>query len=111
MLTIREYLSPEGRNPFRDWLGTLDVAVRARMQARVLRFELGNLGDYKSVGGGVCEARVAFGPGYRTYFGKDGRSIIVLLLGGDKGTQAQDIRRARRFWTDYLETTEHGKAQ
>lgn len=65
-LTIREYLTPDGKSLFRDWLDTLDVPVRARVQARVLRFEIGNLGDLKAVGGGVWEARLAFGPGYRS---------------------------------------------
>jgi putative addiction module killer protein len=71
----------------------VDESVRARIQARVLRFELGNLGDHKSVGDGVWEARVMFGPGYRIYFGKDGDAIIVLLVGGDKGSEAKDIAR------------------
>jgi putative addiction module killer protein len=73
--------------------------VRARVQARVLRFELGNLGDHKSVGSGVWEARLAFGPGYRIYFGKDGESVILLLLGGAKSTQRRDIRHAQGFGT------------
>jgi putative addiction module killer protein len=93
-LTVREYLTAGGKSPFRAWLDSLTVAVRARIQARVLRFEMDNLGDHKSVGGGVWEARVMFGPGYRIYFGKDGDSIIVLLVGGDKGSQAKDISRA-----------------
>jgi len=80
VLSVREYLTRDGRNPFREWLGALDVAVRARVQARMLRSEMGNLGDHKSVGGGIWEARLAFGPGYRIYFGKDGDLIIVLLL-------------------------------
>jgi putative addiction module killer protein len=67
---VREYLTADGKNPYREWLDTLDVAPRARIQARVLRFSTGNLGDHKSVGGGVWEARVMFGPGYRIYFGK-----------------------------------------
>lgn len=54
-LTVREYLTADGRNPFREWLGLLTKAVGARVQARVLRFELGNLGDHKSVGGGVWD--------------------------------------------------------
>ena len=66
-LTIREYLSPDGRSPFRDWLSDLDVPTRARVQARVLRFETGNLGDHKAVGDVVWEARLDFGPGYRLY--------------------------------------------
>ena len=110
-LTVREYFGPDGKSPFRAWLQSLTVAVRARIQARVLRFELGNLGDHKSVGRGVWEARVMFGPGYRIYVGKDGDSIIVLLVGGDKGSQAKDISRAQGFWRDYLEAKRHGKAK
>ncbi len=108
-LTVREYVSKEGRSPFREWLGTIDLGVRARIQARVLRFEMGNLGDPKSVGGGVWEARLLFGAGYRIYFGKDGDAIIVLLAGGDKSSQSQDVPRAQGFWRDYLEEKHHGK--
>jgi putative addiction module killer protein len=110
-LTVREYLTADRRSPFREWLGLLTRAVRARIQARVLRFELGNLGDHKGVGGGVWEARVMFGPGYRIYFGKDGDSVIMLLVGGDKGSQAKDIARAQDFWSDFLEAKRHGKAK
>ena len=62
-MDVREYLTADGKNPYREWLETLDVTPRARIQARVLRFSIGNLGDHKSVGGGVWEARVMFGPG------------------------------------------------
>ena len=110
-LTVREYVTADGKSPFRAWLNSFTVTVRARIQARILRFELGNLGDHKSVGSGVWEARVMFGPGYRLYFGKDGASIIVLLVGGDKGSQARDISRAQGFWADYLEAKRHGKAK
>ena len=108
---VREYLTADGRNAFRDWLKTLDRAIRARIQARVLRFELGNLGDHKNVGAGVWEARLAFGPGYRIYFGKDGDAVIVLLAGGSKPSQAADIRHAQEFWRDYVEVKKHGTAQ
>ncbi len=108
-LAIREYVKEDGRSPFRNWLGTLDFAVKARIQARVLRFEIGNLGDHKSIGGGVWEARLMFGAGYRIYFGKDGNSIIVLLAGGEKSSQSKDISRAKDFWRGYLEAKEHGK--
>jgi putative addiction module killer protein len=107
-LTIREYLSADGRSCFGEWLQDLDISARARIQARVLRFEMGNLGDHKSIGGGLWEARVMFGPGYRIYFGKEGLSIILLLLGGDKSSQAGDIRKARQLWKEYLEVKQHG---
>lgn len=108
---IREYLTADGRNPFREWLGLLDRRVKARVQARVLRFETGNLGDHKSVGGGVWEARLDFGPGFRIYFGKAGDSIILLLTGGEKSSQTRDIARAQAFWRNYLEATRHGKTK
>ena len=107
-LTIREFLAADGRNPFREWLEELDASVKARIQARVYRFELGNLGDHKTVGGGVWEARLDFGPGYRIYFGKEGTSVILLLLGGDKSSQAKDIAMAQKFRKAYLEKA-HGK--
>ena len=109
-LTVRQYVTADGKRPFLEWVLSLTKPVGARIQLRVQRFELGNLGDHKNVGEGVWEARVMFGPGYRIYFGKDGDSIIVLLAGGDKGSQAKDIARARGFWRDYLEAKRHGKA-
>lgn len=107
-LRVREYVAADGRNAFREWLSGLDVTTRARIQARVHRFESGNHGDHKSVGGGVLEARIMFGSGYRIYFGRHGRDLIVLLLGGDKSSQARDIKRAREFWTDYLGANRRG---
>ena len=80
----------------------LDKATRARVQARILRFEMGNLGDHKDVGAGVLKARLDFGPGYRVYFGLKGRELVLLLLGGDKGSQKRDIKRAQEFWSRYL---------
>ena len=109
-LTIKEYLSADGKSYFRDWLESLAIPVKARIQARILRFEMGNLGDYKSVGGGVWKARVISGPGYRIYFGKESRSIILLLLGGDKSSQRRDIRKAQLLWKEYLEDTQNGTA-
>ena len=91
---VREYVEDSGRIPFRDWLGGLDITTRARVQARILRFEMGNLGDHKEVGAGVWEARFDFGPGYRLYFGRRGRELVLLLTGGDKKSQSKDIKRA-----------------
>ena len=109
-LAIREYVTQQGKSPFREWLKSLDLGVQARIQARVLRFENGNLGDHKNVGGGVWEARLDFGPGYRLYFGKDGAVAILLLAGGDKASQSKDITEAKRFWKDFREA-KHDKAQ
>jgi DNA-binding phage protein len=61
------------------------------------------LGDHKDVGAGVLEARLDFGPGYRVYFGRKGRELVLLLLGGDKGSQKKDIKQAQEFWSRYLE--------
>jgi putative addiction module killer protein len=110
-LTVREYLDDRGRSPFRDWLGTLDTVVRARVQARILRFETGNLGDHKDLGSGVWEARMDFGPGYRVYFGKHGRELVLLLVGGDKGSQGKDIRRAKELWGVCREEMRHVKTK
>jgi putative addiction module killer protein len=108
---IREFVTADGRVPFREWLDALDVAIRARIQVRVMRFETGNLGDHKSVGDGVLEARMTFGAGYRLYFGKDGSKIVVLLAGGDKSSQTKDIRSARRYWSEYLQEVDRGKTK
>ena len=89
---------------------SLDVAVQARIQARVLRFENGNLGDHKTIGDGIWEARLDFGPGYRLYFGKHRTAMILLLLGGDKSSQTKDIAAAKRYWADFKEVT-HGKTK
>jgi putative addiction module killer protein len=98
---VREYLTREGESPYREWLLSLDKTVRARIQARIMRFEGGNLGDSKSVGEGIWEARLMFGAGYRVYFALEGRTVLILLLGGDKGTQGKDIRKAQQYWDDY----------
>lgn len=109
--TVREYVDDCGRIPFRDWLSELDTTTRALVQARILRFEIGNLGDHKDVGGGVWEARFDFGRGYRLYFGRIGREVILLLLGGDKKSQKKDIKRSREFWSEYLKEMRDGKTQ
>jgi putative addiction module killer protein len=103
-MDIREYLTNEGRSPFGVWLGGLrDVRTRARIRIRLDRVRLGNLGDYRSVGNGIYELRLAYGPGYRLYFGIADRTTVVLLAGGNKRTQQSDIIRAKHYWTDYWE--------
>ena len=83
---------------FAQWLDRLrDIQARARIQARLDRMAEGNPGDVKPVGEGVSELRIDFGPGYRVYFKTRGRELIVLLAGGDKSTQAKDIKSALRL--------------
>ena len=86
---------------FQGWLSGLnDAEARARILARIKRTEMGNLGDVEPVGGGVSEMRIHYGPGYRVYFSRRGRVLILLLCGGDKSTQAADIKRAKRMLAD-----------
>lgn len=83
---------------FVEWLDALrDIQARARVQARIERLASGNPGDIKPVGDGVSEMRIDYGPGYRVYFKRQGRQIIILLAGGDKSSQAADIRTALRL--------------
>ncbi|MBW4494958.1 MAG: type II toxin-antitoxin system RelE/ParE family toxin [Oscillatoria princeps RMCB-10] len=99
---IQRYVTPEGRVPFDEWFDSLrDVKTQTIINKRLNRLSLGSLGDYRSVGEGVCELRIDFGPGYRIYFGQIGTAIVLLLCGGDKSTQDQDIRKAQEYWTDF----------
>jgi len=83
---------------FAKWIdGLKDIRARARIQARIERLALGNFGDVKPVGKGVAELRVDYGPGYRVYFKRSGRTVIILLAGGDKRTQSRDIDTALRL--------------
>ncbi|KAB2963978.1 MAG: type II toxin-antitoxin system RelE/ParE family toxin [Thermoanaerobaculia bacterium] len=92
MLTIR---LTQG---FQDWLDALrDRRAQIRIVARLRLAEAGNLGDWKSLGEGISEMRVDYGPGYRLYFTRRGRLLILMLAGGDKSSQARDVRRAKRL--------------
>jgi len=89
---------------FARWLdGLSDVRARARIQVRIERLASGNPGDVKPVGEGVSELRVDYGPGYRVYFKRRGRRLIVLLAGGSKGSQSRDIKKAQRLARDLAE--------
>ena len=100
--SVREYLTAGGRSPFNEWLlGLRDLKGRARIRTRLDRVKLGNLGDHVSVGDGVFELRLFYGPGYRMYYGLPSATVVLLLCGGTKGTQQRDIRTARAYWIDY----------
>lgn len=102
-ITVLEYQTEDGRQPFSEWLEKLrDLEAAQRIDARLSRVRLGNVGDARSVGKGVNELRISYGPGYRIYFGRKGDRLVVLLCGGDKRTQQRDIKRAQEYWGDYL---------
>jgi putative addiction module killer protein len=83
---------------FAKWLdGLHDIRARARILVRIERLAAGNPGDIKSVGEGVSELRIDYGPGYRVYYKKQGQKVVILLAGGDKSTQTKDIRTALRL--------------
>jgi putative addiction module killer protein len=108
--SILNYTTEDGKEPFREWLNSLrDKTTIARIRSRLERVEQGNLGDIKAVGSGVSEFRFTFGSGFRVYFGQDGDSLIILLVGGDKSSQDKDIGLAQVYWTDYLRRTQDGK--
>jgi len=86
---------------FTKWIDNLsDLRARARIQVRIERLASGNPGDVKSVGDDISELRVNYGPGYRVYFKKVGKTIVILLIGGDKRTQSKDIKTALRLAKD-----------
>ena len=103
LIEVLEYLEEDNHNPFRKWIEALkDREARSRIRVRINRIRLGNFGDCKSVGSGVSELRIDYGPGYRVYFGKHGDKVVILLCGGDKRTQTFDITTAQARWQDYL---------
>ncbi|MBM4133959.1 MAG: type II toxin-antitoxin system RelE/ParE family toxin [Nitrospira sp.] len=108
LIEIRSYVTEDGDIPFSDWLDVLrDERAQARILVRLDRVRLGNFGDCVSVGEGVKELRIDYGPGYRVYVGQAGATLVLLLCGGDKRTQARDIRRAKACWKDYKRRTSH----
>ena len=93
--TVDVYVIRTGSVPFEEWLTRLrDARARARIRVRIDRLSLGNPGDTHAVGGGIWELRIDYGPGYRVYYAQSGTTTLLLLCGGDKTTQAADIRQA-----------------
>lgn len=101
MLEIRYYVSREGQQPFAAWFMDLEPTARAKVTRAIARMEQGNLSNVKSVGEGVLEYKIDFGPGYRVYFGRDGETLVILLCGGTKRRQQRDIDAAHAYWQDY----------
>jgi putative addiction module killer protein len=99
---VEIYRTAGGDIPYETWLdGLKDGGTRARIEVQIAKIRLGNLGRWKSLGEGVGEIVLDFGPGYRIYFAQLGTLVVLLLLGGDKRTQRKDITAAKRYWADY----------
>lgn len=102
MIELLRYQREDGSEPFTDWLASLrDKIAQARIRVRLRQVEAGNLGDCEPVGEGVIELRVHVGAGYRVYCGRHGKTVVMLLCGGDKRSQAADIKYARMLWSEW----------
>ena len=102
---LQFHQTSNGREPFTQWFESIqDQRTQDRIRIRLDSLALGNFGDCHSVGAGVFELRFHFGAGYRIYFGRVSNTIVLLLCGGDKSSQTQDIRRAKAYWQEYKET-------
>ena len=100
---IQEY-TEGGRSPFAEWFDDLGAVTAARVDRYIRRLETGNFGASKPLREGVFELRLDFGPGYRVYYGREGRTIIILLGGGSKRRQDADITAAVERWKRYKQT-------
>jgi len=101
MIEVLEYLATDGGSPYRKWFNSLNAQAAAKIAIAVTRIEQGNLSNAKGVGAGLQEYSIDFGPGYRIYFGRDGDRLVILLGGGTKKRQQEDISRAQALWIDY----------
>ncbi len=99
---ILKYCTSTGKTPFDEWFkGLKDKKSQAIIDARLLRLRIGNLGQYRDLGGGVKELKIPFGPGFRLYFSEINGTVVILLLGGDKSSQERDIEKAKMYLADY----------
>lgn len=102
MIEVFRYVTESGREPVTEWLQSLqDKRAQAKIRVRLKRLEAGMFGDCEPVGDGVLELREHLGAGYRVYFGRHGKAVVILLCGGSKKTQSSDIKTARQYWADW----------
>ena len=111
MVRLHEYLNASGRNEYRKWFDGLDVAAATKVTVALERLAGGNTSSAKPVGEGVSEYKIDFGPGYRIYFGKDGDRLVILLGGGTKKRQNQDIENAKAAWREYKQLKKNALKQ
>jgi putative addiction module killer protein len=109
MVEVREYLDRSGRSPFASWFDRLNIEAAAKVAAALARIQQGHMSNAKGVGAGVYEYRIDFGPGYRIYFGKDGDRLVILVGGGTKKRQQEDINTALARWQDYKQRKGAGR--
>ena len=99
---LLRYQRDDSREPFTEWLNAVrDKVTQARIRECLRHVQTGNFGDCEPVGDGVIELRIHIGPGYRVYFAQYGRALVLLLSGGDKRSQPDDIRRAKEHWLNW----------
>jgi len=108
MIRIAEFVS-QGRSPFRVWFDGLDAQAAASVTVAIERLSDGNTSNVKPIGEGVAELKINRGPGYRVYFGWDGKLLVVLLGGGSKRRQQDDINAALRRWREYKKRKSSGR--
>ncbi len=101
---VYRYQTANGKEPFTEWIRKLDKMSRARILIKVDRLAQGVTANVRSLGKELHELKMKFGPGFRVYFGYEGRALIILLAGGDKGSQSADIKKAREYWDDHKKT-------
>ena len=101
MIELRYYLTEDGQSLFERWYSRLDNLAAAKVTVALARLEQGNLSNAKTLGGGLVECRIDWGPGYRVYFGRDGDVVVILLTGGTKRRQQKDIEAAHSLWLEY----------
>jgi len=102
-IEIELYALPSGKEPYTEWESRLSRDVQAIVSTRLARIRGGNFGNRESVGSGVYELKIHYGPGYRIYYGMRGKTIVILLCGGDKSSQKKDIKKAKEFWEECLQ--------
>ena len=102
MKKIEIYRTADGKTPFLDWIDSLSEEIQARIMKTVKRLgEGGSKNIVKALGDGIFELKMHFGPGHRVYFGEEKNVILILLTGGDKGTQKRDIEKAKEYWRNH----------
>lgn len=102
-INVQEYICQNGKSPFAEWFNGLDTQAALKVNTYITRIGKGNFSTVKSVGGGIYESRIDWGPGYRVYLGKDGDRLVILLGGGTKKRQENDIAYAKSLWKEYTQ--------